>query len=370
MRPQRRVRTAGAGHNVPHHLGSALHLRLLLCRHGGPARALLCGLRAHQAWAPALAPPANYQHLGPRPAHPVRAGSPPALGWPRIGLISLIWGCSARHNRSRGLHAPGLAQSIARAGQSYSILLGSAGNPAQSPAFAERRARPGRPHDRAAGCVGGPPIEAARGRPAGARARNGRCPHLPARRRGPGRHGRPVRRAPAGPRGRDHHPQGADHGAHLQVGLCWGLHARTTWPMISSAPALPCAGTLEATAPSGAGLPRSSAMRTTRSCARWVPAVAQPRGRALQLNPQRMQALKEEGKGRVLVVDGGGSKRCALLGDIIAEMAHKNGWSVRPAARTLPAVAHHTSETSRPRRASSSTAACGTQTPSPRCRWA
>jgi regulator of ribonuclease activity A len=30
----------------------------------------------------------------------------------------------------------------------------------------------------------------------------------------------------------------------------------------------------------------------------------------------------------VLVVDGGGSKRCALLGDNIAEMAYKNGWSV------------------------------------------
>ena len=30
----------------------------------------------------------------------------------------------------------------------------------------------------------------------------------------------------------------------------------------------------------------------------------------------------------MLVVDGGGSKRCALLGDVIAEMAHKNGWSV------------------------------------------
>lgn len=29
---------------------------------------------------------------------------------------------------------------------------------------------------------------------------------------------------------------------------------------------------------------------------------------------------------RVLVVDGGASKRCALLGDNIAEMAHKNGW--------------------------------------------
>jgi hypothetical protein len=30
----------------------------------------------------------------------------------------------------------------------------------------------------------------------------------------------------------------------------------------------------------------------------------------------------------VLVVDGGASHRCALLGDNIAEMAHKNGWSV------------------------------------------
>ena len=45
-----------------------------------------------------------------------------------------------------------------------------------------------------------------------------------------------------------------------------------------------------------------------------------------------MQALKEKGSGRVLVVDGGGSKRCALLGDVIAEMAHKNGWSVSPQA--------------------------------------
>ena len=41
-----------------------------------------------------------------------------------------------------------------------------------------------------------------------------------------------------------------------------------------------------------------------------------------------LQALEEDGKGRVLIVDGGGSLRCALLGDNIAEMAHKNGWSV------------------------------------------
>lgn len=34
-----------------------------------------------------------------------------------------------------------------------------------------------------------------------------------------------------------------------------------------------------------------------------------------------------EGKGKVLVVDGGGSTRCALLGDMLAEKAVKNGWS-------------------------------------------
>lgn len=32
------------------------------------------------------------------------------------------------------------------------------------------------------------------------------------------------------------------------------------------------------------------------------------------------------GKGKVLVVDGGGSKRCALLGDMLAAQAAKNGW--------------------------------------------
>ena len=37
--------------------------------------------------------------------------------------------------------------------------------------------------------------------------------------------------------------------------------------------------------------------------------------------------MEEPGKGRVLVVDGGGSKRCALLGDNIAAMAAANGWA-------------------------------------------
>ncbi len=36
--------------------------------------------------------------------------------------------------------------------------------------------------------------------------------------------------------------------------------------------------------------------------------------------------LGEPGVGKVLVVDGGGSLRCALLGDQLAELAVKNGW--------------------------------------------
>lgn len=37
--------------------------------------------------------------------------------------------------------------------------------------------------------------------------------------------------------------------------------------------------------------------------------------------------LSSPGKGRVLVVDGGGSFGCALLGDNIAELAVSNGWA-------------------------------------------
>ena len=39
------------------------------------------------------------------------------------------------------------------------------------------------------------------------------------------------------------------------------------------------------------------------------------------------EQLATAGNGRVLVVDGGGSLRRALLGDMIAESAVKNGWS-------------------------------------------
>lgn len=38
-------------------------------------------------------------------------------------------------------------------------------------------------------------------------------------------------------------------------------------------------------------------------------------------------ALEEPGEGRVLVVDGGGSLRCALLGDNLAELGRGNGWA-------------------------------------------
>jgi len=38
------------------------------------------------------------------------------------------------------------------------------------------------------------------------------------------------------------------------------------------------------------------------------------------------QALSERGDGSVLVVDGGGSLRCALVGDQLAVLARDNGW--------------------------------------------
>lgn len=38
------------------------------------------------------------------------------------------------------------------------------------------------------------------------------------------------------------------------------------------------------------------------------------------------KALEQPGKGRVLVIDGGGSMRCALVGDQLAQLAVENGW--------------------------------------------
>ena len=39
------------------------------------------------------------------------------------------------------------------------------------------------------------------------------------------------------------------------------------------------------------------------------------------------QTLETAGMGRVLVVDGGGSLRCALVGGRLATLAHANGWA-------------------------------------------
>ncbi len=44
-------------------------------------------------------------------------------------------------------------------------------------------------------------------------------------------------------------------------------------------------------------------------------------------NSRVREALEEPGDGRVLVVDGGGSTRRALLGDMLGALAVKNGWA-------------------------------------------
>lgn len=44
-------------------------------------------------------------------------------------------------------------------------------------------------------------------------------------------------------------------------------------------------------------------------------------------NVQVRAALETPGLGRVLVVDGGGSMVCALLGGNLAKLAEKNGWA-------------------------------------------
>jgi regulator of ribonuclease activity A len=39
------------------------------------------------------------------------------------------------------------------------------------------------------------------------------------------------------------------------------------------------------------------------------------------------ELLHQPGNGRVMVIDGGGSLRCALLGDLLAAKAVENGWA-------------------------------------------
>jgi regulator of ribonuclease activity A len=49
--------------------------------------------------------------------------------------------------------------------------------------------------------------------------------------------------------------------------------------------------------------------------------------RCLEDNALVKEVLSQPGEGRVLVVDGGGSLRSALVGDVIGAMAVGNGWA-------------------------------------------
>lgn len=48
--------------------------------------------------------------------------------------------------------------------------------------------------------------------------------------------------------------------------------------------------------------------------------------RCFEDNSKVREIVSAPGKGQVLVIDGAGSLRRALLGDQLAELAHKNGW--------------------------------------------
>lgn len=49
--------------------------------------------------------------------------------------------------------------------------------------------------------------------------------------------------------------------------------------------------------------------------------------RVFEDNAPVREILEEPGEGRILVVDGGGSLRCALLGDNLAATGARNGWA-------------------------------------------
>ena len=44
-------------------------------------------------------------------------------------------------------------------------------------------------------------------------------------------------------------------------------------------------------------------------------------------NSKVREMLGQPGEGRVLVIEGGGSTRCALLGDLLAQLAVDHGWT-------------------------------------------
>jgi regulator of ribonuclease activity A len=48
--------------------------------------------------------------------------------------------------------------------------------------------------------------------------------------------------------------------------------------------------------------------------------------RVFEDNVRVKETLQTDGRGKVLVVDGGGSLKCALAGDILAGIALKNNW--------------------------------------------
>lgn len=48
--------------------------------------------------------------------------------------------------------------------------------------------------------------------------------------------------------------------------------------------------------------------------------------KCFESNPFVRKALEQNGKGKVLVIDGGGSLNCALLGDMLGKIGYKNGW--------------------------------------------
>jgi regulator of ribonuclease activity A len=49
--------------------------------------------------------------------------------------------------------------------------------------------------------------------------------------------------------------------------------------------------------------------------------------KCFESNPLVRETLSSPGNGDVLVVDGGGSQRCAIMGDMLATFAVANGWS-------------------------------------------
>ena len=49
--------------------------------------------------------------------------------------------------------------------------------------------------------------------------------------------------------------------------------------------------------------------------------------KAFEDNSRVREAVAEPGQGRVLVIDGGGSTRRAMLGDLLAAKATENGWA-------------------------------------------